>query len=61
MDKKERVKRLREVYKIIADDVPYIFLFNGKFMFYGHSNRVGKEKDTYQFQIGSDYWWLAKP
>ena len=61
MDKKDRMKKLKEVYKIIADDVPYIFLFNGKFMFYGHSKQAKREKDTYQFQIGSNYWWLQKP
>ena len=61
MDKKDRMKKLKDVYKIIADDVPYIFLFNGKFMFYGHSKQAKREKETYQFQIGSNYWWLQKP
>jgi ABC-type transport system substrate-binding protein len=60
MDKKERVTKLREVYRTIAADVPYIFLFNGKFKFYGYSNRVGREKDTYTYSIGSDYWWISK-
>lgn len=60
MDRKERVNKLREVYRTIAADVPYIFLFNSKFKFYAHSNRVGKEKDTYPYSIGRDYWWLTK-
>lgn len=60
MDKKERVKKLREVYRTIAADVPYIFLFNGKFKFYAHSDRIGKEKDTYNYSIGTEYWWISK-
>jgi ABC-type transport system substrate-binding protein len=60
MDKKERVKKLRQVYKMIADDVPYIFLFNGKFTFYAHTKRVQKPKETFQYQVGSNYWWLSK-
>jgi ABC-type transport system substrate-binding protein len=60
MDRKERIKKLREVYKTIAADVPYIFLFNSKFKFYAHTERVGREKDTYTYGIGSEYWWLTK-
>jgi peptide/nickel transport system substrate-binding protein/microcin C transport system substrate-binding protein len=60
MDKAERIKKLREVYKTIADDVPYIFLFNGKFSYYAHTKHIGKEKDTYVYGIGSDYWWMSK-
>lgn len=60
MDKKERIKKLREVYKVIADDVPYIFLFNGKYFYYAHNKRVGKEKDAYTYGIGTDYWWMTK-
>lgn len=60
MDRKARIAKLREVYRTIAADVPYIFLFNNKFKFYAHSNRVGKEKDTYQYGVGRDYWWITK-
>ncbi len=60
MDKKERVTKLREVYRLIANDVPYIFLFNGKYKLYGHTNRIGREKDTYTYAIGTDYWWIQK-
>jgi peptide/nickel transport system substrate-binding protein/microcin C transport system substrate-binding protein len=60
MDEKERIKKLRQVYKIIAQDVPYIFLFNGKFSYYAHSARMGKPKETFQYGIGKDYWWMSK-
>ena len=58
MDDKTRIKKLKEVYKMIAADVPYIFLFNGKYSFYAHSAKIGKQKDTYTYGIGSDYWWM---
>ena len=60
MDKKARIVKLKQVYKLIAEDVPYIFLFNGKFMYYAHSARVAKPKDTFTYEIGSNYWWLTK-
>ncbi|MBY0413123.1 MAG: peptide ABC transporter substrate-binding protein [Bdellovibrionales bacterium] len=60
MDKKERVTKLREVYRTIAADVPYIFLFNGKFKFYSHTNRIAKEKETYVYGVAPEYWWLSK-
>ncbi len=60
MDKKERIKKLRTVFKTIADDVPYVFLFNGKFIYYAHTARVGKVKETYNYSVGTDYWWLTK-
>jgi peptide/nickel transport system substrate-binding protein/microcin C transport system substrate-binding protein len=60
MDKKARIAKLKQVYKMIADDVPYIFLFNGKFMFYAHTARIAKPKETFQYTIGTDYWWISK-
>lgn len=60
MDKIKRQKILRRVYKMIADDAPYAFLFNDKYGFYAHRDRMGKKKDTYTFGIGTDYWWIKK-
>ena len=40
LNKKKRIKLLREVYRLIADDVPYIFLFNRSYKFYGVSDRI---------------------
>lgn len=60
MDKGERVKKLREVYRAVAEDVPYIFLFNGKFSYYAHLKKIEKEKDTYNYFIGTRYWWMKK-
>lgn len=60
LDKAARVKKLREVYKMIAEDAPYIFWFNSKFAFYGANKRVGRSKDTHNYDTGRGYWWLTK-
>ena len=57
---KERQKVLRKVYATIADDVPYIFLFNSKYILFAHSSRVKWQKPTYQYGIGLSTWWITK-
>ncbi|HAZ11660.1 MAG: peptide ABC transporter substrate-binding protein [Bdellovibrionales bacterium GWA2_49_15] len=60
IEKKDRVKLLRDVYKMIADDVPYIFFFNSRYGYYGHTKRLKRVKDTYNYTVGLSYWWLEK-
>jgi peptide/nickel transport system substrate-binding protein/microcin C transport system substrate-binding protein len=59
-DKAKRVKALKEVYKKIADDAPYAFLFNDKFDYYANTSRMGMPADTFKYDIGKEFWW-AKP
>ena len=56
MDKKERVKTFQEVYRLIAEDVPYIFMFNSKVKFYAVNRRVKTPTETFNYQIGQAYW-----
>lgn len=60
-NKPKRVKLLQQVYRKIAEDAPYAFLFNDKYAFYANSNRVGKPADTFKYEIGTDYWWMKQP
>lgn len=60
MDKKKRVQMFRQVYEKIANDVPYIFLFNNKYDFYVTSNKVSKPADTFKYEIGVKSWWVTK-
>lgn len=55
-DRNERIPLLRRVHAIIAADYPYIFWFNPQFSLYGHTKRVIKQKDTYKYGIGQQYW-----
>jgi microcin C transport system substrate-binding protein len=61
LDEKKRMGILRKIYNLIADDVPYLFILSMKSTFYGHSDRVGMEKNTYGYDIGTSLWWVKKP
>ncbi len=60
LDKKKRIAIYRKVYKQIAEDAPYAWLFNNKFELYGHTSNVQKPKETFVYDIGTDFWWSAK-
>lgn len=55
-DRDQRIPLLRKVHEIIAADYPYIWWFNPKYTLYGHTNRVIKPKDTFNYGIGQQYW-----
>lgn len=60
LDNKARVPVMRKIYKQVAEDRPYLFLFTPKYTLYAHTARMQKEKDTYRFGVGVDYWWAKK-
>ncbi len=60
LDKQKRIPILRQVYRKIANDAPYAFLFNNKFTLYAHTKRVRKVKDAYDYGVGLDFWWLLR-
>lgn len=57
-DKKKRVALLKKAFAKIADDAPYVFLFNDKYVFYANSSRLGTPGETFKFDIGKDFWWV---
>lgn len=59
-DKKKRVALLQKVYESIADDAPYVFMFNDRYSFYANSNKVEKPADTLKYEVGSKYWWTKQ-
>ena len=59
LDKAKRTKIFKKVYTLIAEDVPYIFMFNNKFDFYAMSNKVKSPVDTYRYGFGQSSWWSA--
>lgn len=59
IDRPKRVKMLREVADMIAEDVPYIFMFNRKYDFYAANVRILRPVDTYKYGVGLDYWSIA--
>lgn len=57
MDKSRRIKHLHKLYEMIADDAPYVWMFNERFAFYANSDKVLKAEDTLKYEIGTHYWW----
>jgi peptide/nickel transport system substrate-binding protein/microcin C transport system substrate-binding protein len=60
MDDKERQKVLKEVYKLIAEDSPYAFMFNSIYSLYFHQHYLKGKRDTLKYSIGTSYWWMEK-
>lgn len=59
LDAAKRTKIFKKAYTLIAQDVPYIFLFNNKFEFYGKSEKVKAPADTFKYGFGQSTWWSA--
>ena len=60
LDREKRAEALKEVYKVIANDAPYVFFFNRIYTLYAHTKRMNMEKETYNYDIGHQYWWITK-
>ncbi|RME15679.1 MAG: peptide ABC transporter substrate-binding protein [Bdellovibrio sp.] len=58
LDKKKRIKIFRKVYRLIAQDAPYTFMFVNKYVLYAKSKRVKQQKPTYKYEIGEQFWWM---
>ena len=56
LNKKERIKTFRKVYRLIAEDSPYIFMFSGHYKFYGVNKRILIPKPTFLYGTGIDFW-----
>ncbi len=54
--KEERREVLRKVYKGISEDMPFIWLFNDQYEFYGHHKDIIKKQKTFTYQIGQKFW-----
>lgn len=59
-EKEKRIPLLQKAHALIAADYPYIFFFNPTYTLYAHTKRIQKEKDTFVYGIGQQYWTLKK-
>ncbi len=55
-DRSERIKLLRKVERIIVDEHPYVWFSYKSSTMYGYTDRIKREKDTYDYSIGTSYW-----
>ncbi|MFN3454125.1 MAG: ABC transporter substrate-binding protein [Pseudobdellovibrio sp.] len=59
LDSKKRTALFKKAYTLIAEDVPYVFLFNRKYDYYAMSKKVKSPGDTYKYDFGYTTWWSA--
>lgn len=59
LDSKKRSAMFKKAYTLIAQDVPYVFMFNRKFEYYGMSNKVQSPGETFKYDFGYRTWWTA--
>lgn len=60
LDSKKRSALFKKVYTIIAEDVPYVFLFNPKYEFYARSAKMKTAGKTFEYDLGYQAWWATK-
>ncbi|MCC2679672.1 MAG: peptide transporter periplasmic protein [Pseudobdellovibrio sp.] len=61
LDPAKRGAMFKKVYNMIAEDAPYVFLFNRKYEYYAQSNKVKSPGDTFRYDFGYRTWWSAQP
>lgn len=57
-EKEKRIPLLQKVHSLISSEHPYIFFTNQKYVLYSTTKRVKRQKDTYQYGIGQQFWSL---
>lgn len=60
VDKKRRIAAFQKVYEIIANDTPYIFMFNRRYDYYVYTSKMQRPVDTFKYNIGFRTWWVTK-
>lgn len=59
-DLEERIPYLREMYRLIAEAVPQVFLLNENSTYYAVSRRVGRARSFFRYDAGVPYMWIKK-
>jgi peptide/nickel transport system substrate-binding protein/microcin C transport system substrate-binding protein len=60
MNEKKRLKYWQDAVRLIANDAPYVFMFNPKYDIYLLNKRIGFDKPTYTYDLPDQYFFLAK-
>jgi ABC-type transport system substrate-binding protein len=60
LDRAKRIPILQKVFRIIAEDSPYLFMFTPKVMYVVDKN-INVKQTTYKFTVGTAYWSVKKP
>jgi peptide/nickel transport system substrate-binding protein/microcin C transport system substrate-binding protein len=57
-DRAERIKILHQVQEKIVNEYPYVFFSFKLDTLYGHTDRVDRPKDTFEYSLGQEFWSL---
>jgi len=57
-NQRQRMKIYQKIYRLIAEDYPYLFLFGSRTSFYVHSKKVSTKDDIYPHIVGVEYWTI---
>ena len=58
LEKKKRIEIFQKVYHLIAEDVPYIFMFHSRWKFYGVNKGISTPADAFEYDMGISHWSL---
>lgn len=61
LDPAKRSELFKKAYTLIADDAPYVFMFNRKYEYYAISKKIKSPGDTFKYDFGYRTWWAAQP
>ncbi|HND85343.1 MAG TPA: ABC transporter substrate-binding protein, partial [Pseudobdellovibrionaceae bacterium] len=56
---KKRIELFKKASTLIAEDQPYVFMYNNKYVFYAHSKRIRKPQNSFRYGIGTETWWSS--
>jgi microcin C transport system substrate-binding protein len=56
VDKSKRIEKMKKIYRLIAEDVPYLFWFNNKYDYFIVSNRILGPAEQLKREIGFRYF-----
>ncbi len=60
LDQAKRTALFKKAYTIIAEDVPYVFLFNPKYELFARSAKMKTPGKTFEYDTGFQAWWAAE-
>ncbi len=52
-----REPMMHEIYSLIRNDYPYIFLWSPKYSLYAYDSKMHMLRPTYKYDIGTGTWW----
>jgi peptide/nickel transport system substrate-binding protein/microcin C transport system substrate-binding protein len=56
MDSDKRQVLLNKVYRQIAEDAPYLFMFEQRYLMYAHSKRIHIDHPVFPYSLGEETW-----